>query len=188
MKNPLYIKYHDEEWCRTKHDDRQLYELFIIELFQAGLSWELILNKRENFRQAYDDFDIDKVVNYDEEKVDSLLRDKGIIRNRSKIEASISNSRVFRSIQIEYGSFDRYIWGFSDDRTIYEDASVTADERSDRISEDLSGRGMKYAGSVSIFSYLQSVGVINSHTKECFCYEEILSESKDVPKVMHKNN
>lgn len=168
MKNPLYIKYHDEEWGVPEHSDKKLYELFILESFQAGLSWECILNKRENFRRAYDDFDIDRVCSYDENKIEELMSDKGIVRNRLKIKASIKNSRIFRAIQSEYGSFDKYIWGFTDNKIVYEDYTLrTASPLSDKISKDLKKRGMTFAGSVIIYSYLQAIGIINGHGKEC---------------------
>lgn len=174
QKDPLYLKYHDEEWGRPCHDERQLYEMFVIELFQAGLSWRTLLHKRENFRKAYDHFDLIKVANYGEEKIISLMQDKGIIHSERKIRGSIINSRIIRDqILPEFGSFDSYVWHLTDGETIYEEPGVTTDVYSDRMSYDLKKRGMKYAGSVSLFSYLQAVGVINSHTKDCFCYKEI---------------
>ena len=174
QKDPLYLKYHDEEWGRPCHDERQLYEMFVIELFQAGLSWRTLLHKRENFRKAYDHFDLMKVANYGEEKIISLMQDKGIIRSERKIRGSIINSRIIRDqILPEFGSFDSYVWYLTDGKTIYEEPGVTTDVYSDRMSYDLKKRGMKYAGSVSLFSYLQAVGVINSNTKDCFCYKEI---------------
>lgn len=174
QKDPLYLKYHDEEWGRPCHDERQLYEMFVIELFQAGLSWRTLLHKRENFRKAYDHFDLIKVANYGEEKIISLMQDKGIIRSERKIRGSIINSRIIRDqILPEFGSFDSYVWHFTDGKTVYEGPGVTTDAYSDQMSADLKKRGMKFAGSVSLFSYLQAVGVINSHTKECFCYKEI---------------
>ncbi|MCH4005615.1 MAG: DNA-3-methyladenine glycosylase I [Eubacterium sp.] len=175
QKDPLYLKYHDEEWGRPCHDERQLYELFVIELFQAGLSWRTLLHKRENFRKAYDHFNLIKVANYGEEKIISLMQDKGIIRSERKIRGSIINSRIIRDqILPEFGSFDSYVWHFTDGKTVYEEPGVTTDAYSDQMSADLKKRGMKFAGSVSLFSYLQAVGVINSHTKECFCYKEIM--------------
>lgn len=174
QKDPLYLKYHDEEWGRPCHDERQLYEMFVIELFQAGLSWRTLLHKRENFRKAYDHFDLMKVADYGEEKINSLMQDKGIIRSERKIRGSIINSRIIRDqILPEFGSFDSYVWHFTDGKTVYEEPGVTTDAYSDQMSADLKKRGMKFAGSVSLFSYLQAVGVINSHTKDCFCYKEI---------------
>lgn len=171
LKNPLYVQYHDEEWGIPEHDDRKLYELLILESFQAGLSWECVLNKRENFRAAYDNFDIEKVCAYDEAKCAQLLNDPGIIRNRLKVKVSIANSRVFREIQREYGSFDAYIWGFTGGSVVYEEYTArTTSPLSDLISKDLKKRGMTFVGSTVIYSYLQALGMINGHGKECDCY------------------
>lgn len=171
MKNPLYIQYHDEEWGVPEHDDRMLFELLILEGFQAGLSWECILNKREAFRKAYDNFDIDKVCSYDEKKCEELRSDAGIIRNRRKIEASVANACVFKEIQKEFGSFDRYIWGFTDGKTIIEPFDIrTTSTLSDKISADLKKRGMKFVGSTIIYAYLQSIGILNAHEKACEWY------------------
>ena len=169
LSNPLYVKYHDEEWGRECHDEQILFEQFILETFQAGLSWEGILNKRENFRTAYDGFDIDRICAYGEEKINSLMENPGIIRNRRKIEASITNTRIFRQIQQEWGSFDAYIWHFSGGKVVYE-TDKTASPLSDAVSADMKKRGMKFVGSVTIYSYLQSVGIINSHSPGCFLY------------------
>ena len=171
LKNPRYIQYHDQEWGVPEHADQRLYELLILESFQAGLSWECVLNKRENFRAAYDHFDIETVCGYDEAKCQALLRDPGIIRNRLKIKASIANSRIFRQIQREFGSFDAYIWGFTGGAVIQEDYSLrTTSPLSDQVSRDLKKRGMTFVGSTVIYSYLQAIGVINGHGKECGCY------------------
>ena len=169
LKNGLYVEYHDKEWCVPRFDDSYLYEMLILESFQAGLSWECVLNKRESFRAAYDGFDIDRVVLYGEAKVGELLRDTGIIRNRRKIESSINNSRVFKSIVSEYGSFYGYLRTFFDGKTIYE-VGKTTNDLSDAISRDLQGRGMRFVGSVIIYSYLQAIGVIYSHDEDCFLY------------------
>ena len=166
-KNPLYVKYHDEEWGCPVYDDPKLYELLILESFQAGLSWECILNKRENFRKAFDFFQIDKIIYYDEEKIQSLLKNPGIIRNRLKIEATITNSKIFKEIANEYGSFTKYIWHFTNGKVIYETGKTTS-SLSYEISADLKRRGMKFVGSTIIYSYLQAIGVINSHEKTCF--------------------
>jgi len=168
LKNPIYIQYHDTEWGVPEHDDRKLYELLILESFQAGLSWECVLNKRENFRTAYDNFDIEKVCNYDEAKCEALLDDPGIIRNRRKVKASISNGRIFREIQRKFGSFDAYIWAFTDGKVVFEDYSIrTTSSLSDQVSKDLKKWGMTFVGSTVIYSYLQAIGVINGHGKEC---------------------
>lgn len=168
MDNPLYVDYHDNEWGVPKYDDHELYELLILEMFQAGLSWETILNKRENFRKAFDNFDWNSIVNYDEDKINELMQDKGIIRNRKKIEATINNTKVFLNIQKEYGSFANFIWSFTDNKVIITDSKVVSNELSDTISKELRKRGMKFVGTVIIYSYLQAVGVINSHEDNCF--------------------
>jgi len=171
MKNPTYIAYHDEEWCRPNFDDRYLYEMLILESFQAGLSWECVLNKREAFRKAYDGFDPEKVCAYDDTKKQELLENKEIIRNRLKINASIGNSRVFKQIVKEYGSFYQYLRGFTKDATLYE-TEKTTNALSDAISADLQKRGMKFVGSTIIYSYLQAIGVIYSHEKGCYLYQK----------------
>ena len=151
-----------------------LYEMFVIELFQAGLSWRTLLHKRKNFEAAYDGFDLEKVAEYDEKKMQELMKNEGIIRSLSKIRGSITNSRIIRDEIIpEYGSFDAYVWSFTGGKTVYEPLDVVTNQYSDAMAADLKRRGAKYAGSVSLFSYLQAVGVINSHSKECFCYKEI---------------
>lgn len=171
LKNPIYIKYHDEEWGKPLHCDADLYELLILESFQAGLSWECVLNKRENFRKAYDNFDIDKVVSYDDKKVHELMNNEGIIRNKLKIKASIKNSIVFQNIQKEFGSFDKYIWSFTDRKIIKESFEKrTSSPLSDTISKDLKKRGMSFVGTTIIYSYLQAIGIINAHSKECFAF------------------
>ena len=172
LKNPIYVKYHDFEWCVPSFKDDYLYEMLILESFQAGLSWECILNKRENFRKAYDNFDLEKVVCYGEDKVKELLEDKGIIRNKYKVKASINNSKIFRDISKEYGGFYNYIKSFSGGKIIYENDKTT-NVLSDKISADLQKRGMKFVGSVIIYSYLQAIGVISSHEKDCFLYQEV---------------
>jgi DNA-3-methyladenine glycosylase I len=169
MKNPLYVAYHDGEWGRPLHDDRALFELLILETFQAGLSWECILNKRENFRRAYEGFVPETVARFDEKKIAELMSDSGIVRNRAKISASIANSRVFLEIQKEFGTFDAYLWGFTGGKTVCESWDVrTTSPLSDEISKDLKKRGMKFVGSTTIYAYLQSAGVINAHSKDCF--------------------
>ena len=171
LKNPIYVKYHDSEWGVPCFDDRYLYEMLLLESFQAGLSWECVLNKRDSFRKAYDDFDIDKVISYDEAKMNELLDDKGIIRNRRKISASVKNSRIFKEITDEYGSFHNYLRTFTKDEIIYE-TDKTTNALSDAISKDLRKRGMTFVGSVIIYSYLQAIGVIYSHDKDCFLHRE----------------
>ena len=169
LKNPLYIDYHDNEWGQLNIDEQYLYEMLILESFQAGLSWECVLNKRESFRTAYEGFDIDKVCEFGPENVAELLNNKGIIRNKLKINASINNSKIFKEISAEYGSFYNYLKGFTGEDVIYESDKITSDI-SDAISADLRKRGMKFVGSTIIYSYLQAVGIINSHDKDCYLY------------------
>lgn len=171
LKNPKYIEYHDNEWCRPNFDDKYLFEMLILESFQAGLSWECVLNKRESFREALDGFDIDKISRYNSEKVYELLNNEKIIRNKLKINAAINNSRIFKQIQNEYGSFYAYLKTFTKDRIFYE-VDKTTNELSDMLSKDLKKRGMKFVGSTIIYSYFQAIGVIYSHDKECFLYQK----------------
>lgn len=172
MNNEIYIKYHDKEWGRPLHDDKKLYELLILESFQAGLSWECVLNKRENFRKAFDNFDIDKIIQYDDAKKQELINNSGIIRNRLKINAAVNNSIVFKEIQREFGSFSNYIWSFTDNKIILEEFTRrTTSPLSDAISKDLKKRKMTFVGSTIIYSFLQAIGVINAHSRECMCYK-----------------
>lgn len=165
--NDIYLRYHDEEWGVPVHDDHKLFEMLILECFQAGLSWECILNKREAFRRAFDGFDLEKVCAYDEAKMDELRQNPGIIRNRLKIRAAVGNARVFREIKREYGSFSAYLWHWTGEKVIYEN-DVVSSPLSDKISKDLQKRGMKFVGTVIIYSYLQAVGVIYSHEEGCY--------------------
>ncbi len=171
LKNPKYVEYHDNEWCKPNFDDKYLYEMLILESFQAGLSWECVLNKRASFKKAFDNFNIDKICNYDDKKVQELLTNKDIIRNKLKINAAINNSKIFKAIQNEYGTFYNYLKTFTEDTIIYE-IDKTTNELSDMLSKDLQKRGMKFVGSTIIYSYLQAIGVIYSHDKECFLYRE----------------
>lgn len=171
MKNPLYVEYHDNEWGIENHDDGYLFEMLILESFQAGLSWECILNKRENFRAAYDNFDLDKVCAYDNDKINELYENKGIVRNKLKINASVSNARIFRDIAAEFGSFDNYLKNFTGGKVLYE-TNNTTNLLSDSISADLKKRGMKFVGSTIIYSFLQAVGIIYSHDKDCDLYRK----------------
>lgn len=170
LKNQKYIEYHDNEWCRTNFDDNYLYEMLILESFQAGLSWECVLNKRESFRKAYDNFDLAKVCKYDETKINELLNNKEIIRNKLKIFASINNSKIFKTIVNEYGTFYNYLKEFTQDKIIYE-IGKTTNELSDNLSNDLKRRGMNFVGSTIIYSYLQAIGIIYSHDEECYLYK-----------------
>lgn len=170
ISNPVYIKYHDDEWCKPNFDDKYLYEMLILESFQAGLSWECVLNKREDFRKAYDNFDIDKICYYDDKKIQELLINEKIIRNKLKIKATINNSKIFKEIQREYGSFHNYIKSYTNNKIIYENGKTT-NELSDILSKDLQKRGMKFVGTTIIYSYLQAIGAIYSHEQECFLYK-----------------
>ncbi len=172
-KNELYIQYHDKEWGKINFDDRYLFEMLILESFQAGLSWECVLNKREDFKKAFDNFDIDKIINYNDKKIKELLENKNIIRNKLKINATINNSKIFKQIQDEFGTFRQYLKQFTKEKTIFE-INRTNSEMSDLISADLKRRGMKFVGSTIIYSYLQAIGVIYSHDKECFMYKNYL--------------
>lgn len=168
----LYTAYHDQEWGRPEHDDRKLFEMLILEGFQAGLSWLTILKKREAFRRAFDGFDPVIVAGYGPEKLEALMADSGIVRNRRKIQAAVQNAKAFLDIQREFGSFSRYLWGFTDGQVILntDDEVRASTELSDRISKDLKCRGMNFVGSVIIYSFLQAVGVVNDHETGCWCY------------------
>lgn len=171
-KSEIYKKYHDEEWGVPKHDDRELFELLILECFQAGLSWITVLKKREAFRKAFDNFDVKKVASYNENKINELLQNEKIIRSKSKINSAILNAKIFIEIQKEFGSFSKYIWGFTNDKIIKnkDDKLPVSTPLSDEISKDLKKRGMKYVGTVIIYSYLQAVGIVDDHQTDCFKY------------------
>ncbi|WP_405608138.1 DNA-3-methyladenine glycosylase I [Polaribacter sp. Asnod1-A03] len=171
----LYQEYHDNEWGKPVYDDKTLFEFLILETFQAGLSWITILNKRENFRQAFDDFDYKKIAKYPEDKYESLLQDAGIIRNKLKIKSAITNAQLFIEIQNEFGSFSKFIWFYVDGKPIInhfkskEEVPATT-ELSDKISKDLKKRGFKFVGSTVIYAFMQAVGMVNDHTTNCFKY------------------
>ena len=167
-KNERYICYHDEEWGVPVHDDQKLLEMLILECFQAGLSWECVLNKRDAFRKAFDGFDLEKICAYHEEKLEMLRNNPEIIRNRLKIQAAVINAQAFRKIQKEYGSFSEYLWHWTDGRVIQE-TGKTSSELSDTISKDLKKYGMKFVGTTVVYAYLQAISVIWSHEDECFC-------------------
>lgn len=168
LENPIYVKYHDEEWCIPKYNDEELWELLVLEMFQAGLSWETILNKRDNFTKAFDNFEIDKIINYDDKKIETLMNDPGIIRNKRKIIATVKNAKVFKNIQNEWGSFANYIWSFTEGRVIKGTEVKTTSPLSDMISNDLKKKGMSFVGSTIIYSYLQAIGVLNDHEGSCY--------------------
>ena len=167
-KNERYICYHDEEWGVPAHDDQKLLEMLILECFQAGLSWECVLNKRDAFRKAFDGFDLEKICAYHEDKLEMLRNNPEIIRNRLKIQAAVINAQAFCKIQKEYGSFSEYLWHWTDGKVIQE-TGKTSSELSDTISKDLKKYGMKFVGTTVVYAYLQAIGVIWSHEDECFC-------------------
>lgn len=173
-KSEIYVKYHDKEWGNPKFDDRDLLELLILEGFQAGLSWLTVLKKRQAFRVEYENFDVEKVANFDEKKIAKMLANKEIIRSEQKIRASILNAKIFMKIQKEFGNFSDYIWGFTGHKVVYNSDGkvIVSNELSDKISKDLKKRGMKYVGTVIVYSYLQAIGVVNDHDKECFLHKE----------------
>ena len=178
IADPLMQKYHDEEWGVPLHDDRKLFEFMVLDAFQAGLSWKTILNKRENFRKALDDFDPEKISRYDEKKYDALMGDAGIIRNRAKIRGTIANAKAFLKIQEEFGTFDKYIWSFTGGKTIVNQWRTLSDipaktEISDKMSKDLSKRGFKFVGSTICYAFMQAAGMVNDHVTECFRYGEL---------------
>lgn len=165
-KNKKYVEYHDKEWGILNTDDKYLLEMLILESFQAGLSWECVLNKREAFRRSYDNFAIDKIINYDDKKIEELINNKDIIRNKLKIKSSINNAKIFKQISEEYKGFYNYLKTFTKGIIIYENDKTTSN-LSDNISQDLQKRGMRFVGSTIIYSYLQAIGVINSHDDTC---------------------
>lgn len=169
MKNPLYVAYHDNEWGVPVHDDRLLFEMLVLESFVAGLSWECVLNKREAFRAAFDNFDVAVVAKYDEAKVAELLGNAGIIRHRAKIASAINNAVLFMKAQQEFGSFDAYLWQWVNGKVVMGDGTwVARTPLSDAIAKDLKRRGFKFMGSTTVYAYLQAVGVVNDHAVECF--------------------
>ena len=173
----IYIQYHDHEWGIPVYDDHKLFELLILEQFQAGLSWITILKKRQNFRKAFDSFDVEKISHYNDIKIEELMKNKGIIRNRRKIKASVVNAKVFIKIQEEYGSFSNYIWHFTQHKVLYlnGDVAPTTSKLSDEVSSDLKQRGMTFVGSTIMQSYLEAIGVMNHHEKNCFKYHKKIS-------------
>ena len=176
--NPLYIKYHDEEWGVPVKDDKIIFEFLLLETFQAGLSWITILRKRENFRIAFDDFDYKKIAGYDQSKINSLLQNAGIVRNKLKVHAAVTNAQNFIQIQNEFGSFSKYMWSFVDNEPInnswktQEDVPATT-ALSDKLSKDLKKRGFKFVGSTVVYAHMQAVGMVNDHIRDCFRYNEV---------------
>jgi len=179
----LMIKYHDKEWGVPVHSDRKLFEFLILEGFQAGLSWRTILHKRENFRKAFDNFDFNKIARYKKRKINSLLKDEGIIRNKLKIEGAITNAKAFLQIRKEFGTFDKYIWGFVNWKPIQNKFKSLKElpaktTLSDKISEDLKKRGFKFVGSTIVYAHMQATGMVNDHVVSCYRYLELISKTK----------
>ena len=178
LSDPLYVAYHDREWGVPVHDDRRWFEFLVLEGAQAGLNWLLVLKKRENYRKAYEGFDFNKVARYDEKKVAELLSDPGLIRNRAKIAASITNARAFLMVREEFGTFDRFIWEFTGGRPLHNrwkaDSQIPAHTKlSDALSDDLRRRGFKFVGPTIIYAHMQATGMVNDHLVGCFRHKEI---------------
>jgi DNA-3-methyladenine glycosylase I len=178
LSDPLYVRYHDEEWGVPVHDDRLLFEFLILEGAQAGLSWITILRKRENYRAAFDHFDPGKVAGYHEGKIEELMQNSGIIRNRRKIEAAVQNAKVFLEIREEFGSFDRFIWKFVDGKPIINrwrsiEEIPAGTPGSEVMSKELKKRGFKFVGSTICYAHMQATGMVNDHTIDCFRYDEV---------------
>jgi len=178
LGNEIYTEYHDKEWGEPVHDDKVHFEFLVLESAQAGLSWLTILKRRENYRRLYDNFDVKKVAQYDQQRVEMMLQDAGIIRNRKKIESSISNAQHFLEIVKEFGSFDKYIWGFTNGKVIVNKrkslSNIPANTSlSDQVTKDLKKRGFKFLGTTIMYAHLQSIGIINDHLVDCFRYSEV---------------
>ena len=185
--NEKMVRYHDEEWGVPVHDDRKQFEFLMMEVMQCGLNWNMMIQKREIFRKCFADFDFDKVAGFGEEEIEQIMETKGMIRSRRKIEAVIHNARCFQKIREEFGSFDTYIWSFTNGKTYlytgHQKGAIPAKNGlSDRVSRDLKKRGMKYMGSVTVYSHLQACGIINDHQESCFRYSEILRMTDPVNK------
>ena len=179
----LYIHYHDDEWGVPVYDDQKQFEFLVLESAQAGLSWHTILKKRENYRAAYDGFNVQKVAKYNVKKIEELMQNAGIIRNRRKIEASVNNARLFIEIQNEFGSFCNYLWGFMNGKPLVNNWSDISQipaktELSDRVSKDMKKRGFKFLGSIILYSHLQATGLVNDHLKNCFRWKECQKMNK----------
>jgi len=179
LDNPLYVKYHDEEWGVPVHDDRLLFEFLILEGMQAGLSWLTILRKRENYRTAFDHFDPRRIALYNEKKIEELMQDSGIIRNRLKITAAVQNAKAFLDVQAEFGSFDTFIWQFVEGKPIVNQWKTQKDipartPLSDTISKELKKRGFKFVGSTIIYAHMQATGMVNDHTVDCFRHKDVM--------------
>jgi len=176
--DPLMIKYHDKEWGVPLHNDKKLFEFLLLEGMQAGLSWRTVLYKRENFRKAFDDFDFNKIAKYNKRKINSLLKNEGIIRNKLKVESAVTNAKAFLQVRKEFGTFNKYIWGFVNGKPIQNrfrslNQLPARTELSDLISKDLIKRGFKFVGSTIIYAHMQATGMVNDHLVDCFRYKEV---------------
>lgn len=178
LKNPLMIDYHDKEWGAPLHDDRKLFEFMVLDAFQAGLSWNTIINKRKNFEKAFDNFVPEKVARYTEKKIQKLLNDEGIIRNNLKIRSTVNNAKMFLKIKKEFGTFDKYIWQFTGGKTIQNNLKTlkeiqASSKESDEMSKDLKKRGFSFVGTTICYAFMQAAGMVNDHITTCFRYKEL---------------
>ena len=176
--NPLMIEYHDKEWGEPLHDDNKIFEFMVLDAFQAGLSWNTIINKRKNFEKAFDNFDPVKIAKYKESKIQKLLNDAGIIRNKMKIRATVNNAKIFLKIQKEFGTFDKYIWQFTGGKTLHNKWKTTKEvpaysKKSDAMSKDLKARGFSFVGTTICYAFMQAAGMVNDHIVKCFRYKEL---------------
>jgi DNA-3-methyladenine glycosylase I len=176
--NPLMIEYHDKEWGEPLHDDNKIFEFMVLDAFQAGLSWNTIINKRKNFEKAFDNFDPVKIAKYKESKIQKLLNDAGIIRNKMKIRATVNNAKIFLKIQKEFGTFDKYIWQFTGGKTLHNKWKTTKEvpaysKKSDAMSKDLKARGFSFVGTTICYAFMQAAGMVNDHMTSCFRYKEL---------------
>ena len=183
-KNELMLKYHNEEWGVPLHDDRKLFEFMLLDAFQAGLSWSIVLKKRMNFRKAFDDYDINKIAKYNETKINKLLQDEGIIRNRLKINAAVQNAKAFLKVQKEFGTFDKYIWQFTGGKPLINKLQFLKEipaksKESDAMSKDLISRGFKFVGSTICYAFMQAAGMVNDHVISCHRYKGVYKSIKN---------
>lgn len=185
QNDALMIEYHDNEWGVPVHDDQKLFEFMVLDAFQAGLSWKTILHKRENFRKAFDNFNVEKIAGYNEKKIEELLSDAGIIRNKLKIRATVTNAVSFIETQKKFGTFDRYIWQFTGGKTLHmhprtlDEIRVSSPE-SDAMSKDLVKRGFKFVGTTICYAFMQAAGMVNDHTVECFRYKGLSKKNENI--------
>ncbi|MBK9331008.1 MAG: DNA-3-methyladenine glycosylase I [Ignavibacteria bacterium] len=178
LSSELMVKYHDEEWGNPVHDDKKLFEFLLLDAFQAGLSWSTIINKRKNFKKAFDNFNYNKIAKYNSKKINELLNDEGIIRNKLKIYSSVENAKLFKAVQKEFGSFDKYIWQFTGGKTIHSNRKSMKDipavsAESDAMSKDLKKRGFNFVGSTICYAFMQAAGMINDHIENCFRFKAV---------------